>query len=53
MTKETTKTGASLATGTSEEECTALAPMSRGTVFHGRKKDGFGVVGMEEVGARR
>jgi len=45
----TEEAGASLATGTSEEECAALAPMSRRTVLHGRKKDGFGAVEMEDV----
>ena len=28
-----------------------LQPCSRRTVRHGRKKDGFGAVGMEEAGA--
>jgi hypothetical protein len=29
-----------------------LRPSSRGTVLNGRKKDGFGVAGMEEAGGK-
>jgi len=32
-----------------EEECAALAPISRGTVRDGRKKGEFGAVGMEDA----
>jgi hypothetical protein len=41
--------GASLATGTERTSALALAPIKPMPVRHGRKKDGFGAVGMEEA----